>query len=154
MLLSSLFLSYTSICQTCETLEQSASSTRAAPYLVTQSTDADQCSPLLSSVSPPIFYICPPSSVTFPTSSIHICPRSPSRMSLRSITVMPQTVSFPLHVSLFPPPLNPFFCYACLSSFFKSLKLVTYFPTGLVFIWYNFLNFLSLPQQHAHQSRA
>lgn len=117
MSLFSLCLTYMFICQTCQTLEQSPSrpgSTWTAPYLVIQSPDADQCSLLLSSVSPPFF---PPIfisalqhllsvSVSFPTSSIHICSRSLFCKSLRSITV--QTVSFPLHVSLFSPT-NLFF---------------------------------------------
>lgn len=157
VLLSSLFLSYTSICQTCETLEQSASCTSCTIFSHPE---------YRRRLMQPATVICFPShflylpSNTTPTPGLCHFPHQ-FHPYLSSLAI-PQVIA--LHhchapncffssscVPLFPP-LNPFFCYACLSSFFKSLKLVTYFPTGLVFIWYNFSNFLSLPQQHARQS--
>lgn len=66
---SPLCLTYTFMCQTRltapdpGTISQQAGDTRTAPYLVIQSSDADQCSPLLSSVTPlflpPIFISSP-----------------------------------------------------------------------------------------------
>lgn len=111
--LSSLCLTYTSICQKSQTLEQSPSgpsSTQTAPYLVIQTqTSAARYCHLSPSILPSHFYIClppPPLCVCHFLHQFHPYLSSLAvPQPLRSIAVMPRTVTSHLHVSLFPPLL-------------------------------------------------